>query len=347
MKSHLRHELKIGEEAAQWLLRLEQDRTSATRSAFVAWLKHSPQHLQELLATDAALHSLDTVDPQRRLDVSKLLRQGTAEILPLQESPDIESCPVEQTRHTRHRRARWAAAIAAGVMILAGAAYFLPSLPAGDQEYATTVGEQRSWRLQDGSVVYLNTRSRLQVRYSAQARDLRLLDGEALFVVAADPARPFRVDAGSATIQAVGTQFNIHRDGDSSTVAVIEGRVKVSIDAGSETATPLARGEQARITARRIAKQTTSQGDSPVAWRNRQLVFTSQTLEEVVKEVNRYNRVQLRIADTALASRRLSGVFNVDDLPSLLAFLERDGELTSTYEQDGKLITLRVNSMAR
>jgi hypothetical protein len=67
----------------------------------------------------------------------------------------------------------------------------------------------------------------LEVRPSENLRAVEHTKGEALFKVAKDPARPFKVRAGDATIIAVGTEFNVERDSDRAVVSVTEGRVVV------------------------------------------------------------------------------------------------------------------------
>ena len=61
------------------------------------------------------------------------------------------------------------------------------------EHYVTDIGEQRSLALADGSEVQMNVRSSLSARVDETVRDLRLDDGDALFKVAKDPVRPFRV----------------------------------------------------------------------------------------------------------------------------------------------------------
>src|SRR6185312_16380584 len=59
-------------------------------------------------------------------------------------------------------------------------------------------------------------------------RDVELIEGQALFAVAHDVARPFIVSAGNAAVRAVGTQFDVYRKQTGTTVTVVEGRVAVS-----------------------------------------------------------------------------------------------------------------------
>ena len=81
--------------------------------------------------------------------------------------------------------------------------------------------------LEDGSRIELNARSRLRVTYSKSLRTVELYDGQALFQVAKDASRPFLVKSGEATVRAVGTQFDVYRKDDHTTVTVLEGRVAV------------------------------------------------------------------------------------------------------------------------
>lgn len=99
----------------------------------------------------------------------------------------------------------------------------------GDEHiYATAVGEQRAVSLPDGSVMQLNTKSRVRIEYSDNARNLHLLEGEAMFKVERDANRPFRVHSGASVIQAIGTQFNVVRRPSGTTVSVIEGIVSLT-----------------------------------------------------------------------------------------------------------------------
>src|SRR6185312_4127329 len=78
-----------------------------------------------------------------------------------------------------HRR-RWGIAAAVLVAALAGGGYWWIETTGA---YATGIGEQRTAKLADGSFIYLNTDSKVEVDFSDKARDVRLLRGEALFVV--------------------------------------------------------------------------------------------------------------------------------------------------------------------
>lgn len=384
MKAGQIEQLRLAEQAAAWLTRLEEDAGAECRREFVAWLKHSPRHLEELLLTAAVYEGLGGLDPQRHIDVRKLVAQSGAKIVSLQGMEELGPAlpPVtvpepasaqprtsisSRSRTKRHpeglrfgglsrgmwsgwrRSGRAAGIAAAAVLVLAGAAGWIGWLHRnGDQIYSTVVGEQRSVRLVDGSIVYLNTHSRVAVHFSQGARDVRLLDGEALFVVAHDTTRPFRVRTGAALIQAVGTQFNVYQHNDATTVSVIEGRVRVTPQepVPQSVGVPvqlLAAGEEVQISRRDVVKHPVADLSHAVAWRQRQFVFRGDTLANVVEQVNRYSQTHIKIAAPAVAARRLSGVFSVDDLDSLLQFLNGDGDLS--FERKGDDLIIHENSV--
>jgi transmembrane sensor len=184
----------------------------------------------------------------------------------------------------------------------------------GGPTYSTATGEQRTLKLEDGSIIYLNTRSSVRVSYSSNARDINLQTGEALFSVAHDPARPFRVFAGDIVVRAVGTQFNVLRRPDETRVALVEGKVRVSTSpetlAGTSADAPgsiqLSAGEQATVLSDGKVHTHVADPESSTAWRQRRLVFRDTELSEIAAEFNRYNRrPRFRVVGEAVAQRRL------------------------------------------
>ena len=152
-----------------------------------------------MLALDQAL---DNIDAERRNDTQALIAQINSQVVAFPARLDRK--PVATNRS---RTLRWAALGASALAACAGI-FWIQHL-VGWTDYGTATSEQRTFVLADGSVIELNTQSRVSVRLTAKAREVRLIEGEALFRVHHDAARPFRVYAGSATIEDVGTQFNV------------------------------------------------------------------------------------------------------------------------------------------
>lgn len=84
MKPLREDDLRIAEEAAEWLHRLhEQGEDAACLSALSAWLRQSPRHLEEFLMITAISKELDAVDPERHIDVRSLLAEAPDNLVPL------------------------------------------------------------------------------------------------------------------------------------------------------------------------------------------------------------------------------------------------------------------------
>ncbi len=334
----------IAQEAGSWVFRLKEDDSAECHAEFTAWLQGSPQHVAEFLLLTATDADLGTLDTQRHIDAEALLADSPPAVVALpgrraaQSQPQLRS----PSRRWPHRRA--AMAMLALVLVASGVAWWQGNFNA--RSISTNTGEQRTVKLADGSVMHLNTRSRVQVKFSDEARVVRLLEGEALFSVAQDSVRPFLVRSGLTTVQVIGTEFNIYRHANGTTVSVVEGRVRIAADSrehgvSSAAATPvlLDAGQQAAIeTDGHIEKLATPEMDRALAWRQRHLVFRSATVAEVATEFNRYNRIQLNIVDKQLATRRMSGRFEADEPQSLLDFLTRNGDVR--LQQQGDAITL-------
>ncbi len=313
--------------AADWLRRLEGG-DAQEQARFMAWLKESPRHVREILLMSTWDRVLENFDPQHSIDVEEYVREAAARpagIVPLH-----EPVPAIAPRRPGSRLARRGFGLAAAAAACAVIWWYWPS---PGQTYETVTGEQRAVELDDGSVVHLNTRSRVRVRYSPAIREVHLDDGQALFKVQHDPRRPFRVYAGKALIEVLGTEFDVQRRAERITVAVIEGRVQVEGGSGTEI---LSAGEEAQLAgAGRIARSAATDLAVTTAWRQRRLVFRKDTLADMAEAFNRYNRrPQIRIEGEQLRMRVFNGVFDADDPRSFLQFLDGVPDLIVRGDED-------------
>jgi len=163
---------------------------------------------------------------------------------------------------------------------------------------------------------------------------VRLVQGEALFEVAHDAARPFVVRAGNALLKDVGTQFNVDIRSNGTTVTVVEGEVAVDSAATSESAAAqsgigdtvealiLRANDRVLVTPAGVG--TPQRGvnvAASVAWIQRQLMFEHRPLGEVAEEFNRYNKDRIDIDSAELKRQEVTGVFDAKDPASFVAFL--------------------------
>jgi transmembrane sensor len=219
----------------------------------------------------------------------------------------------------------------------------------------TTQYERR--RLEDGSVAELNAGAQLDVQFTAAERRVTLRQGEALFTVAKNPARPFIVHAGGVNVRAVGTAFNVRLGAGSVEVLVTEGRVQVAPPAtraaeqGSRGLPASAPPTPAEVSAGQRAVVALAAGASPhvtpvsmeevaraLAWQPQLLDFSSAPLSRVVAEFNRSNRVQLVLADPDLRDLPIVASIRSDNLDGLVRLLTATGGIRAEHRGADEII---------
>jgi len=220
--------------------------------------------------------------------------------------------------------------------------------------YQTAVGEQRSFTLPDGSIVSLNTRSRISVDYTRAKRTLILEYGEGDFKVAKNKERPFLVEANKGVVMAVGTEFVVRYTDPSVSVYVNEGVVKVlanKADVDEEFANKtladksgdvvVVRAGQAAAYTNKVeaAKNlTASEAEKLSSWMSGSLVFNGETLGITVDELSRYTDKKIVISDDAIKSLRVGGRYQTGDIEGLAQSMGKSLNIKVSYPDDKTII---------
>lgn len=247
----------------------------------------------------------------------------------------------------RRRFAVLAGAFAASAALFIAGFHVLqaPSGMGQVTQITTTVGEIRRMPLEDGTMAEINTNSRMAVKLEADIRRITLEQGEAFFQVAHDAARPFVVSAGDVRVEAVGTAFSVRRAGNGAEVQVTEGTVAVW-DAAEAGGKRLVTAGSRAVLSGSGADEEGVEGvvsaaddiDRNLAWRHGQLIFEGDTLLEAVDELNRYNRIQVRVENPELSAEKLVGRFRTNE-PEAFAKAAA-AMLGAQMETDSDTITL-------
>ncbi len=120
--------------------------------------------------------------------------------------------------------------LAASVVLLLGIAGWFAVHYSDNRVLETALGEQRGIILTDGSHLDLAPDSLVTTGFTLTRRSVRLVRGQAFFEVAHSALRPFIVHAGSLSVTAVGTEFDVRISPGSTAVTVGEGRITVAPD---------------------------------------------------------------------------------------------------------------------
>ena len=329
--------------AAAWLAEKDHGLTPAQAADFERWCQADPRHAQAFARLEGAWGALQALrdfrpaserhpdpnllrpaSPTRRIiPFPKLLATGMAAALAL-----TTAWWVWESKHS--------------------------SLPAV-AHYATTVDGFERVALEDGSVVELNGSSEIRVQITADERRGQLLRGEALFTVAKNRGRPFRVTAGSVAVQAIGTAFNVRLGASDVEVLVTEGKVALDSSGGTgaaaaatrnnssgEIAIPTLSANERAVVLLAPPATTTAAPATPasiirsvspeeireaLAWQSPRLVFVDTPLADAIAQFNRRNRVQVELADADLGTLPIGGSFRADNVDAFLRLLETGGDV--------------------
>lgn len=338
----------IAYQAAEWYETLKHA-DAARYAEFTRWVAESPRHMDAFLAISSEAPVVRQVLSSGQFNLESLLKEvsGGERVLALRTSEHSGAPAAGQKMMRKRTKTLW---LAAAVLAIIAIAIPVQLNLSAWERFETSVGEQRTIQLMEGSIVNLNAQSRMEVRFSDSQREIRLQHGEATFKVARDASRPFRVHAPRAIVEAVGTQFNVYaRPDGTTTVAVLEGKVKVadvsssSIGAGAEPsrAVPVIAGEEAQVSSLgNIELRPNSNVHEAIAWQQRKLIFKRTALSEIAEEFNRYNKfAQIRLEGTEPGTLRFSGAFDADDPHSLATLLQREPDLI--VENQGGEIVIR------
>jgi len=194
-----------------------------------------------------------------------------------------------------------------------------------DQIVKTSVGQIRSFRLADGSIITLDTNSVATVAFSRASRLVRLVKGRARFDVA-HAQRPFQVAAGLGIITAHGTVFDVSSERhDVVAVSLLRGAIDVRL-APSKTgrlAVKRLKPGQSLSFQREFFPSPNASSALTDNWPEALVEFDNSPLALVVERANRYTAAPIILEGDGLDVIKISGLFRITDTELLAARIAR------------------------
>jgi len=196
-------------------------------------------------------------------------------------------------------------------------------------EISATNQTVKSITLPDGTLVSLNSDTHLKYpkRFSKNTREVTI-EGEAFFEVKPNKEKPFIIHAGNAQIKVLGTSFNVSAYPRAKLVEVIvkTGKVQVLNRANEIKETNeliLDPGDKGTLEySSNALLKTTNQNPNFLAWKTHDLIFRSTSLSEVISNLEKAYKVNIRLADPQLNGLLLTAHFNDDSLDFILKVIE-------------------------
>ena len=196
-------------------------------------------------------------------------------------------------------------------------------------ELYTPFGTRSSFKLPDGSLVWLNSESSLRYpdKFTGDKR-IVYLKGEAYFEVESDQNHPFLVSTPFLNIEAVGTKFNVsgYDDVEKTEVTLVSGEVRINKTSYNGNIIPvisLDTSQHLMVDNYSLDTYVTSEDTYKyIAWKDGKLIFRNDPLDQVVKELSHIFNVDIEIKGETLLNYTYRATFNDESLGEILKLLK-------------------------
>lgn len=293
------------EQAAEWYARLRDGKASVQdRADWRQWLHTAEEHQTAWRYVEEISRSFE---PLRNIPNP---RQATDSL-----------CAANDRLRSRRRVLLGMATLAGSGLLggLIGDEHLLPGgLMAWVADYRTAIGEQREITLADGSRLWLNTASAINVHFNAYERRIQLVTGELFIDTAKDARRPFQADTAQGQLRALDTRFNVRQEEGETWLSVYQGAVEIRTSATGATRI-IPSGQQTHFSEDLIAADDAAD-QAREAWTQGTLIADNIALRDVICELRRYRRGHLGIADD-IADLKVYGHFPIQDTDRVLRML--------------------------
>lgn len=323
---------------------------ASERAEIERWAASTPANRQAL---DEARRHWEVSRDRARWNVDAAWSRLSPRLAEAKPEPGVVPLRRLGDRRSRVMMTRVLSLAAAAVLLIAIGLRFagdtgLPGTTAAPSvaEHRTTVGEQRTIELPDGSEVILGAASALRIAegFGTSGREV-FLEGQAFLRVRHDAARPFVVHAGGTRAVDLGTAFEVRAyPNEGVRVAVTEGMVEVEQMSGAADNAVLHPGDVAEMPASGAAVVRRQQDvQRLLAWTRGQLVFDDVPLGDVAATLERWFDVEVRIEDAALRDLHYSAELRIgESLDAILELMELSLSSKGVRsERSGRVVTFR------
>ena len=169
--------------------------------------------------------------------------------------------------------------------------------------------------LSDGTQVWINSESELRfpVKFLSGKREV-FLKGEALFVVKRDSTKPFIVNINNASIEVLGTTFNVNTYADNQCIytTLVNGSIKFISNKNKQEVT-LKPGTQSvtdTITGNTSIREVDVK--NYISWREGRFIFDEMSLELIMCQLQRWYDIDVFYQNSMIKKHKFRGVINKD-----------------------------------
>lgn len=190
-------------------------------------------------------------------------------------------------------------------------------------EKETLPGQKSTITLPDGSIVWLNSGSKISYssNFGQENRDVHLT-GQAFFDVFKNPKMPFVVDCRNVKVEAVGTSFDVDALAlHEIQISLVTGKVKLRTGRGKngeKNEMTLLPGQFSIVKGNSISDPDTFNVEEVLAWKNGKLIFHDLTLEEIIPTLELWYGVKIQNKTKLKKRKHFFGTFEKESLERVL-----------------------------
>jgi len=340
---------QIQEQACLWISRMDRSLSSTEQRELVIWCNQNTLHHRALLEMASYWDDISVLNELSGLFPLEKIKKSNNKLTAIALAASVAIISLFSTNALIERS-------------------FLPFVSSLHEQgltqiqtLITPIGEQSSFTMNDGTHIQLNTNSIVKIAYTSSFRQLTLVQGEARFDVAKDKSRPFTVTSGEKSFTALGTIFNIQKNGESEMeLMVTEGKVLITesheaLEVIKQTLLTVnvhnknsnfsgilvTSGEKVVIennSKAPIKKISLDQVQRDLAWQQGMLIFDGESLSDALIEVSRYTSSRFKILEPKMANIKVSGYFKANDIDGLLASLKSNFNINYFKSADSTIL---------
>ncbi len=211
-------------------------------------------------------------------------------------------------------------------------------------EKKTSAGQKLTFHLSDGTVVKLNSGSKLTFPEQFVGENSRAvhLDGEAFFEVTENPEKPFIVSTQNLITTALGTSFTVRDNNDSQEVFLLSGKVNVVINRQRDNNQILNSGEKAQYdkATNQLSKGTFNE-ELETGWKDGLLVFDKTPFKDLVKKIESWYGVKVNISGNPPTDLYASSKFQNDYLKEVMLSLAYSLKFEFEIQEDNNVVLIK------
>ncbi|MEW9856669.1 FecR domain-containing protein [Novosphingobium sp. M1R2S20] len=230
--------------------------------------------------------------------------------LPIGQHRQLRRAPFYMRRNTHVALATlgaFACMFLVATLLVQSRSPFAPVTAAYAADLATRRGEIRAFEIQGGASLVLDSLSRAKVTRDADTYRLTLEAGR-VRVHPGSGNQQWLIVAGGTQARVAGAAYDVSVIARQPRLVAIDGPIEMI---GKTGAMSLVSGEAAPLGCDTCPPKRIARGE--VQWISGMLVFEATPLDEAVRAINRYNTVQIRMLDKAIARQRITGAFRASD----------------------------------